>query len=113
MSDGTSRRHLVKEADAAVVVPCVPPGLLDEPKGAGGWEPGVAVHRVRKGDIMTVAQYRNVHIVSRLYDDASVRWSRRGWWVLRRGSTVTRHDSRAYALRLARAYARHGRLALP
>ena len=36
---------------------------------------------------------------------ARVRWTGR-WWLLRRGALMTRHDSRAYALRLARKYMR-------
>ena len=51
--NGTDSGHLVQEADAAALVPRVPPGMLDEPEGAGGREPGVALYGVREGDDMT------------------------------------------------------------
>jgi len=53
---------------------------------------------------MTAKEYRDVTLKTN-GRAARVRWTGR-WWLLRRGALMTRHDSRAYALRLARRYIR-------
>ena len=58
---------------------------------------------------MTLYDYDNLILHNSSGRKAHLRWDRRrGYWVLRRGLLVTRHDSRDNALRLARKYVREG-----